>query len=160
MKKKYGIIIITILLIVIDQISKLLIINSLNLLESKIIIPNFLKFTYINNTGISFGLFGGKQIIIIIITLLIIAVMIYELIKNNNKLVIISSILILGGAFGNLIDRIFRGYVVDFVSFTLFNNEMAIFNLADTFITFGVIIYVISIILEGKNERNSSKWRK
>lgn len=65
--------------------------------------------------------------------------------------------LIVSGALGNLIDRIFRGYVIDFISFTLFNREMAIFNIADTLITFGIIMYIWILFMEGKNERNSSK---
>ena len=83
--------------------------------------------------------------------------MIYEFIKTNNKCGIISSSLIISGALGNLIDRLFRGYVVDFFSFTIFKKEMAIFNVADSFITIGVIIYIIVLFMEGKNERIKSK---
>ena len=82
----------------------------------------------------------------------------YETNKNkDNKLYVFSSMLIVSGALGNLIDRIFRGYVIDFISFTLFNREMAIFNIADTLITFGIIMYIWILFMEGKNERNSSK---
>ena len=82
--------------------------------------------------------------------------MIYEFIKSDNKILLFSSSLIISGAFGNLIDRIFRGYVIDFISFTLFKNEMPIFNIADIFITFGVGIYLVFLFMEGKNERVSS----
>ena len=63
--------------------------------------------------------------------------------------------MIIGGALGNLIDRIFRGYVVDFISFTIFNKEMAIFNIADILITIGIVLYVIDLIGD-KNERSNS----
>ena len=126
--------------------------------DKLILIDNFLKFYYIRNTGISFGILSNHTFIIICLTILIIIYMIYESIKNkNNKLLLVSSSLIISGAFGNLIDRLFRGYVVDFISFTLFKREMAIFNLADMFITFGIILYIIVLIVEGKNERNSNK---
>ena len=65
--------------------------------------------------------------------------------------------LIISGALGNLIDRVFRGYVVDFISFILFNKEMAIFNVADAFITIGVVILLIYIFKEGKYERSNNK---
>ena len=78
--------------------------------------------------------------------------------KNiNNKVISISLSLIISGALGNLIDRIFRGYVVDFISFTIFDKEMAIFNVADTFITFGVVLLLIYLFKEGKHERSNNK---
>ena len=159
MKKKLYISILFILvLVLLDQLSKILIINSFNVNDELIIIDNFFKFNYIRNTGISFGILSNQKIIIICLSLLIIVYMIFESLKNkNNKLKLLSSSLIIGGALGNLIDRVFRGYVIDFISFTLFNREMAIFNIADMFITFGIILYIIILLLEGKNERNSSK---
>ena len=81
--------------------------------------------------------------------------------KNiNNNLSLLSFSLILSGALGNLIDRVVRGYVVDYISFTLFNREMSVFNLADTYITIGVILLIYIVIKEGKNERVSSRKRK
>ena len=73
---------------------------------------------------------------------------------------IFSLTLVLGGAVGNLIDRIFRGYVVDFLSFRLFNYDMPVFNVADIFITCGVILVIFCILREGKYEKNSSRRRK
>jgi len=150
-----------ILMIIFDQLTKILVINNLSVNESFIIISNFFKFCYIKNYGISFGIFSGKSIMIVLLTIIIIGYMIYENIKNeSSKLLNVSTLLILGGAFGNLYDRIFRGYVVDYVSFTIFGNEMAIFNLADIFITFGVIIYIVCLFMEGNYGKNSSKERK
>ncbi len=159
MKKRLFIyIFILIALVSFDQLTKYIVINSFNVNDKLILINNFLKFYYIRNTGISFGMLSNQKYIIILLTLLVIAYVIYETIKNKkNKLMIISSSLIISGAIGNLIDRIFRGYVVDFISFTLFKKEMAIFNIADILITFGIILYIYIILMEGKNERNSSK---
>ena len=78
--------------------------------------------------------------------------------KNfDKKLNVIFNILILSGAIGNLIDRVFRGYVVDFVSFILFNRQMPVFNIADIFITFGVIGLIFVMFKEEKNERDKCK---
>ena len=127
--------------------------------DSLIIINNLLKFLYIKNTGISFGILTGKVYLIICLSVLIIGYMVYEFIKSTSRLHLISVVLIISGAFGNLIDRIFRGYVVDFISFTFFGYEASIFNVADSFITIGVILYIINILMEGKYERiNSGKW--
>ena len=156
MKKGYSIIIISCLFIL-DLISKMLILKFFNVNDSLVLISNFLKICYVKNTGISFGLFSNNVITISIISIFIIGYMIYELLKTKNKLSIIACSLILSGSIGNLIDRVFRGYVVDFISFTLFNREMAIFNVADICITFGVLLYIVMLFKEGKNERVNSK---
>jgi len=156
MKKKYYLLLI-IGLVLLDQFSKLLVVKYLSNNDSLIIINNLLKFLYIKNDGISFGILSGMRIPIILLSLLIIAYMIYEYIHSNNKIHLISVILIISGALGNLIDRIFRGFVVDFISFSFFGYEASIFNIADSFITIGVIIYIINIIMEGKYGKNSSK---
>lgn len=158
MKKYFKIIILTILLIIFDQVSKLFITNYFEVGDSLTIINNFLKFLYIKNTGAAFGLFMDNIFILIIITNILLVYLIIELKKNiNNKVFVISLSLIISGALGNLIDRIFRGYVVDFISFTLFNKEMAIFNIADIFITIGVTILLVRIFKEGKYERIKNK---
>lgn len=156
MKKRYYILLIFILCIL-DQVSKLLVVKYLNGNDSLIIINNFLKLLYIKNTGISFGILSGMRLTIIVLSIMIIGYMIYELVKSNNKLHLISVILIISGAFGNLIDRIFRGYVVDFISFSFFGYEASIFNIADSFITIGIILYIINILLEGKYGKDKSK---
>ncbi len=157
MKKRDIFIILS--LIILDQISKFLIVSNFNVYDKLVIIKNFFKFEYVQNTGISFGLFSGGRILIILASILVIAYMIYDLIHNKNKIHKVSCILILSGALGNLIDRVFRGYVVDFISFTLFNHEMAIFNLADICVVFGIGLYIILMFVEGKSKdgKNSSK---
>ena len=161
MKKKYIIsIVVIILLVFFDYLTKLLIINNFNVNESLVLINNFLEFYYIKNYGASFGMLSGQTIILILFTIVAIYYLISEIKKSNSNLILLSSTLIIGGALGNLIDRLFRGYVIDFISFTLFNRQMPIFNLADIFITFGVIIYLYILIMEGKYERNSNRRRK
>lgn len=157
MKKRDIFIILS--LIILDQISKFLIVSNFNVYDKLVIIKNFFKFEYVQNTGISFGLFSGSRIVIILATILVIGYMIYDFIHSKNKIHKVSCILILSGALGNLIDRVFRGYVVDFISFTLFNHEMAIFNIADICVVFGISLYIILMFVEGKSKdgKNSSK---
>lgn len=158
MKKYFKIIILTISLIIVDQISKTLITNYFEVGDSLTIINNFFRFLYIKNTGAAFGIFMNSKIMLIIVTLMLLVYLIIELKKNiNNRIISISLSLIISGALGNLIDRIFRGYVVDFISFTIFNKEMAIFNVADAFITIGVVLLLIYIFKEGKHERSNNK---
>ena len=148
------------LFIFLDQLTKFFVVKLLSAKKTLVLIDGFLKFSYIKNKGVSFGLLSENNLIIIILTVLIICYLVYELISNikNSKIVFATS-LIIGGAFGNLIDRLFRGYVVDFISFTILKKDMAIFNVADILITFGVIIYIIGIITEGEHGKSSSKGK-
>jgi len=155
-KETRNLIIIMIILIVIDQISKILITNLLND-NVLVIIPKFLKFIYVENTGAAFGILSGNIFILILISLGLIYYIYEEIKRNKSSKVVFSYTLVLSGALGNLIDRIFRGYVVDFVSFTLFKKEMAVFNIADSYITIGVILLLYFLIKEFYNERVSSK---
>ncbi len=148
MKRKY--IILTILLVLLDQLSKFFIINNFNVYDEWVIIKNFFKFEYVQNTGISFGLFSGGRILIIIASLVVIGFMIYDMFQEESKIHYFSCMLILSGALGNLIDRVFRGYVVDFISFTILGHKMAIFNIADICVVIGVLIYILLMFLEGK----------
>ena len=162
MKKKSLVVLISLLmLIVFDQIIKYLIVKNFSIGEEKILMDNFLKFIYIRNTGAAFGILSGNIIFLIFITVLLIFYIVNEMKKNiNNNLSLLSFSLILSGALGNLIDRVVRGYVVDYISFTLFNREMSVFNLADTYITIGVVLLIYIVIKEGKNERISSSKRR
>lgn len=160
-KKSLFILIVILVLTFIDQIIKYLVVSNIGIGSEKIIIDNFLKFIYIRNTGAAFGILSGNIIFLIFITVLLIFYIVNEMKKNiNNNLSLLSFSLILSGAVGNLIDRVVRGYVVDYISFTLFNREMSVFNLADTYITIGVILLIYIVIKEGKNERVSSRKRK
>lgn len=160
-KKSLFILIVVLILTIIDQIIKYLVVSNISIGSEKIIIDNFLKFIYIRNTGAAFGILSGNIIFLIFITVLLIFYIVNEMKKNiNNNLSLLSFSLILSGALGNLIDRVVRGYVVDYISFTLFNREMSVFNLADTYITIGVVLLIYIVIKEGKNERISSSKRR
>lgn len=139
------IIIFTILFLIIDITSKLLISNFMNVGESIVVISNFFNITYVRNTGAAWSILSGRTWLLIIVSLIIIAFIIFYILKNNPKYMVekISYSMILGGAIGNLIDRVIYGYVVDFLDFNIFGYDYPIFNLADSFILIGVIILAI-----------------
>ena len=161
MKKKYVIISLLILLLILfDQGIKLLVLKTI-VDKPVIIIDNFLKFIFVKNTGAEFGFLGNSTNILVILTVMLLYYLINEIRRNiDSKLSIVSLSLIISGAIGNLIDRLFRGYVIDYISFTLFKREMAVFNAADIFITFGVILLMYIIIRDGRSERISSRRKR
>ena len=156
-KKGIRIIIGILILVLLDFITKFLVSHYFDVNSGIVLIKNFLKFMYIKNTGAAFGLFNKNIVVLIILTICLIIYLVREIIISKSNIHKFAYMLIISGALGNLIDRVFRGYVIDFISFTLFKHECAIFNVADIYITFGVALIMYSIIKEGINERNRSK---
>lgn len=152
-------IIISIILLCIDQISKLLVVNLLTKTNSITIIKNFFYLTYINNDGAAFSILVGKRNFLILIAVLAIVMLIRYIKKNNiqNKLELVSISLIIGGSLGNLMDRVIRGYVIDFLDFKIFNYNFPIFNLADTFIVIGVFLLLLKEIRKENNLDSRNK---
>lgn len=140
--------IISIIVLLIDIISKRLVINFLIENESFKIIDNFFSLTYVKNTGVAFSMIEGYVWLIIIATIIILF-MLFKYIKEgiSNNCELVSYGFIIGGAVGNLVDRIFYGYVVDFFDFNIFGYQAPIFNIADIFIVVGVLM----LILFGRN---------
>lgn len=137
------IILVTSLLLLIDQISKILVRTYLSLYESITLIPSFLNITYVQNTGAAFSILEGKQFIFIIASIVVlIGIIIHIKQKKIDKFDIFIFSLIISGIIGNLTDRIFLNYVTDFIEFILFNKNMPIFNLADAFICVGCVLLI------------------
>ena len=136
-----------ILLIVLDQISKVLISSNLALGESLNLLP-FLNFTLIHNTGIAFSLFdeGGNisRWLLVIVVSAILAYLLFLMYKKTPKNwpELMSLILISSGGLGNLVDRAFLGYVVYFIHVFYQDYSFYVFNLADSYITVGIILYL------------------
>lgn len=148
------IIILSIIFLIIDQITKILVVNSLVPGENIEIIKNIFSIIYTNNTGAAFSILLGKRIFLIVVAILIIGILLYYIKKNkvDGKLNIIAFSLIIGGSLGNLIDRIVRGYVVDFISIKLGSYNFPIFNVADTLIVVGVFLLLIKNTGGNKND--------
>ncbi|MDR5657929.1 signal peptidase II [Serpentinicella sp. ANB-PHB4] len=136
-------ILIALFIIIFDQITKTWVVSSLKEIRQMYIVENILHFTYVENRGAAFGIMQDQKLFFIIVTFIILAVMIYYLltIDNLKKSVIVSLSLIIGGAIGNLIDRIRFGYVIDFIDFRVW----PVFNIADIAIVIGqiILIYVV-----------------
>ncbi len=146
----------SIIVIILDQIIKYFINN--NLTSNIVIIGDFFSITKAHNTGAAFSIFSNQRIFLIIVSLLILIIL-CKLIKDYklNKRNIIAFALLIGGLIGNLIDRIFLGYVIDYLSFEFGNYSFPIFNLADTCIVIGVgLLFIATMKKEDRNE-NSSK---
>ena len=146
MKKKRYIVmlIIIILLVIIDQASKMVVNNYFA--DSQTIIKNIISIEKVENEGFAFG-FNKENIQNIILSIFVILVIIKFLIKHEkhvNKLVIICMSMIIAGGIGNLIDRIFRGAVFDFIKLGI---NFPVFNFADIFIFIGWIIYIIYLLI-------------
>jgi len=104
------------------------------------LIKNILHLTYIQNTGAGFGILKGWNLILIFISLIIIGIILYNFDKIiKEKSIHIPVALILGGAFGNLIDRILLGHVIDFIDFRIWPA----FNVADSAITIGALWLIV-----------------
>ena len=143
----------SILIVIIDQITKFIVHKYMDLYDSINVIPYFLNFTYIRNEGIAFGIyFEGGKIFFIILPILI-TIYLFYLLKNEefqDNQSQIALYLIISGAIGNIIDRIFRGYVVDFIDFHLNGMHWYVFNIADSSVTIGLIFLLYSSIIVKK----------
>ena len=152
--KKIGII--SLIVIIIDRILKVLVTNK--------IIDGFFYITNCHNEGAAFSLFSGNVLFLIFITLIVLFLIYRTINKENvNKIGILAYGLLLGGILGNLYDRIFYGYVIDYLDFRIFNFNFAIFNLADAAIVIGAILLIVfegSDNDERKNKDRSRKLRK
>lgn len=152
-------IVLILILVGADQLSKYLIDSYMLEGETLPIINDFFHLTYVKNRGIAFGMFQGKLDIISIATIIAIVAIAYYLYKERNKLSMIEKmgfIYILAGAIGNMIDRAFRGFVVDMVDFR--GVWSYVFNLADVWINIGVVFVLLDqLILRKKKETEEDK---
>ena len=155
MRRKITIPLTIVLLIVLDQLVKWTIVSNIKLGEVKGFIPSIMSLTYLQNTGAAFSILENKQWLFTIITLLVIGGAIWYLIKNiKGSFWLISGLtLIIAGGLGNFIDRLRQGFVVDMFQVDFIN--FAVFNVADTYLTFGVLIMLLVIIKEETNGSES-----
>ena len=148
-------IVLILILVGADQLSKYLIDTTMFEGETLPLVSNFFHITYLKNRGISFGLFQGKLDIIGVATIIAIVAIAYFLYKERKKMSIIEQlgfIYILAGAIGNMIDRVFRGYVVDMIDFR--GIWSYIFNLADVWINMGVIFIIVDQLFLKKRRKH------
>ena len=144
-----SIFLIGILFLLVDIISKQLVLYFMVENQTIQIIPHFFSLTYVKNTGVAFSMLEGNILFILLMSVIVVGVLVYfAKSKGNGRLEKICYSMILGGALGNFLDRIFYGYVIDFLDFTLFGFKMAIFNVADVLIVCGVFLLIVLELLK------------
>ena len=152
--------ILVIAVLVLDRWSKATIQSRFELNESATVIDGFFNITYVRNTGVAFGIFSSisspaKTLLLSVFTVFAVVIVIAYSVRNpaGHRLLQVALALILGGALGNLYDRLFYGYVVDFLEFYVRTYHWPSFNVADSAITIGVALLALEII------RNESPGR-
>ena len=151
MKKKLFLsILLIILLVFIDQLTKYIIIQNFDLHEEKSLIGDILVLTYIRNSGAAWGSLSGKTILLLVFTFIIFILLfrVYIRIWDNPRFkpVRICLLFVIGGAIGNMIDRIRLNYVIDFIYFKFI--KFPVFNFADICVTLSVILIVLLFIFK------------
>lgn len=140
---------------ILDRLSKLWVLDSL--VGSPItVIKDFFYLRHLENRGAAFSILQGKTIFLTVMTSIVALVLVYVLIKYKNKFLRTTLAIILGGALGNLYDRISRGSVVDFLEFHFGSYVFPTFNIADTLVVVGTILLTIYILFIYKEDKQSS----
>jgi signal peptidase II len=154
---------IAVVVIIVDQFTKLWIMATFPLHGQQNIIPGFFNLVYVTNTGAAFGFLAGsnsmlRQVFFVAVAImaLIVIVISYGHMKRQGRLFVYALGLIAGGAVGNLIDRIRFGSVVDFLDFYVGSYHWPAFNAADSAITTGVGLFLLGTLLQYRDERRES----
>lgn len=156
MKQRFSLLALFIATILTDQITKIIIDQTFDLFDVKRIIPFVLTFRYIRNPGVAFGIHLGQPWIMMVLNIFIIVLLIYLFFKDKvlagSAIGKTGMVFVIGGAFGNLIDRIRMGEVIDFIQMGLGHYTWPVYNLADIYVTIGMalLIYVYFFIAETK----------
>ncbi len=141
-------VIVIILIVVADQVSKYYAENLLASRGAVSVIPGILDLTYVRNTGAAWGMLKGARWFFVVLTVAICVLIFYWLFKKNSDLTglaRVSLLLIAAGAIGNMIDRLFLAYVRDMIYISCIN--FPVFNVADSAVTVGAILFVLDIIV-------------
>jgi signal peptidase II len=149
---------IALVVLIFDQITKWIVDSQMAIGERITIIEQVLYFTSHRNKGAAFGILQGQMWFFYIITTIVIIGIIYYMQKEakNSRLFGLSLALVLGGAVGNFIDRLFRGEVVDFIDTYIFGYNFAIFNVADAALCIGVGLLFVKMIMDERQKKESN----
>ncbi|MGD8190070.1 signal peptidase II [Brevibacillus ginsengisoli] len=142
--------IIAFVVVVLDQLTKYLIVKNMEIGQSIPLWPGVFQLTSHRNMGAAFGILQNQRTLFIIITVAVIIGIIVSMVRIGRKQpgLSVALALVLGGAIGNFIDRAVTGRVVDFLDFTLIH--FPIFNVADSAITIGVALLILDVVLDSK----------
>ncbi len=155
MKKK--LLLLMVLLILIDQLTKNIVITHIFENDYIFIIKNFVYFTFVKNTGAAWSIFSGNVIFLILSTILALFFIYFSFIRKKElkKYEVFLYALLLGGILGNFIDRIFYGYVIDYIGLIFSEYYFPIFNFADICIVSSSIMIIYETLKGEKNELSS-----
>lgn len=139
-----------VVVILIDQITKILVASNMVPSQHFHVIENVLHITYVQNKGMAFGLFSDNRMVFMIPTVILIAAVLWGIVKfgRKNKLLDLSLGFILGGGVGNMIDRLSRGFVVDFIDFCAFDFWQWVFNVADAAVVVGSFLFAVAMLTD------------
>lgn len=142
--------IIVVIVLVLDQLTKFMVQNSAVLQTQSIpVIPGFFYLTYVKNTGAAWSAFEDKTQLLALVSAVAVGVMLwYVITRKPKKWILFALALMIGGAAGNMIDRIWLGYVRDFFDFYPFGYNFPVFNVADIALTIGVIMLILASLKE------------
>ena len=160
MNKK--ILLISVIIFAIDQMSKAIVDITLKVGQSIPVIKNFFYITYYHNTGAAWGILNNRISFLVILSFVILLIIYrYMYSFKLNKRNTIAFGLLIGGIFGNLVDRIIFGHVKDFFDIYIFNYNYPIFNISDCAIVIGIVLLVIAVFKgEEVNGKNSSRTNR
>lgn len=147
--KNVLILLIPIVIVALDQLTKQLITRTMEIGESHRVVRNFLYITYHRNSGAAFGIFQGQMLFFYIVTAIAVIAIVLWMSKLNFKkeaVLATSLALILGGALGNFIDRVMYQAVIDFIHTIWWGNSFPIFNVADIALVSGAILMAVDVL--------------
>lgn len=153
-RKLVPYLILTSILVVIDQVTKYLTVQNIALYESIKVIPDVFSLTYIQNTGAAFSILEGQMWFFYLVSVVVLLFLFYYLYTEGQHQKILGVILsiVIAGTIGNFIDRVVHQYVIDMLRLEFIN--FPIFNIADSYLTVGVILLFIYMLYEERNMEN------
>lgn len=135
---------------ILDQVTKRFIADSINYNYEVEIIEDFFYLTNVRNRGAAWGILQNYRIFFIIITIVIVVSMLHFMMSVKQNYIRVVCAFIIGGAVGNFVDRLFRGYVIDFLDFYIGSYHFPTFNVADIFITIGSFLLIVEVFVKRK----------
>ncbi len=143
---------VSVFVIALDQITKAAVYKNIQYGSSVVLIPGLLEISHVHNTGAAWGFMSSHTGILSAVTAVTCIFLAFLFFQGRKVLFKVSMAMVITGAVGNLIDRVFRGFVIDFIRVWIFKYEFPNFNVADSSITIGCVLLVISVLASGKSD--------
>jgi len=146
-----------VLILAADAVTKWLVVTNMQMYESHNIVGDYIRLTYIHNSGAAFGMFQGSRWPLVIVSLAAISVVTGIALRTGTRRATALTLgLILGGAVGNLVDRLRLGEVIDFINVGIGPHRWPVFNVADSAVTVGVVFLAIQLALQDRRDGSAT----